>query len=102
MPLEEGVLTIIMFCFYGLILCVLLIVISMTIRKEKKDRTPYIFMILHLIFLVFAGTQLFGAISNNPNHPMASEEMSIKLTISTLVWVFGMAFFMLGLLRFNK
>jgi hypothetical protein len=70
-------------------------------KKRKPFRMAYTLVIGFLLFFSFAVSQAIRAISFDVNHPMASEEISLRLGISGVLWAISMLFLILGLIKFS-
>jgi hypothetical protein len=70
-------------------------------KKRKPFRMAYTLVIGFLLFFSWAASQAINAISFDVNHPMASEEISLRLGISGVLWAISMLFLTLGLIKFS-
>lgn len=55
-----------------------------------------------MLFVSVAIYFFIKAISFDFNHPMASEEISLQIGISGVVWALGMICLLIGLFKFSK
>lgn len=80
----------------------LIIVLFMLISKKRKShRAAYGLILCHLLLFSLAVYQALGAIRFDGNHPMASEEISLRLGITGVIWANSMVFLILGLMKFS-
>jgi hypothetical protein len=77
---------------------VLLLLIS---KKRKSYRVAYGLVMCHLILFSVAVYQALRAINFDVDHPMASEEISLRLGITGVLWAISMIFLILGLIKFS-
>lgn len=70
-------------------------------KKGKANRLAYGFVIGFLAFFGWAVSHALDAISFNVGHPMASEEISLRLGTAGVLWGVSMLFLMAGLVRFS-
>jgi hypothetical protein len=70
-------------------------------KKGKSYRMAYGLVIGYLVFFSWAVSQALKAISLDVNHPMATEEISLKLGIAGVLWAISMVFLVLGLMKFS-
>ncbi|WP_102275287.1 hypothetical protein [Cytobacillus massiliigabonensis] len=77
---------------------VLLLIFS---KKRKSLRLAYSFVIGYLIFFSWAVKQALHAISFDVDHPMASEEISLRLGLAGILWAVSMLFFVLAMIKFS-
>lgn len=80
-------------------IAVLLLLFS---KKRKTFRMAYALVIGHLVFFSWAVNQALNAISFDVNHPMASEEISLRLGITGVLWAISMVFLVIGLIKFSN
>ncbi|WP_191273013.1 hypothetical protein [Neobacillus kokaensis] len=79
-------------------IAVLLLLFS---KKRKSFRTAYSLVLGFLLFFSGAVGQALNAIRFDVNHPMASEEISLRLGMAGVLWAVSMVFLVLGLIRFS-
>jgi hypothetical protein len=77
---------------------VLLLLLS---KKRKSYRVAYGLVMCHLILFSLAVYQALRAINFDVDHPMASEEISLRLGITGGLWAISMLFLILGLIKFS-
>jgi hypothetical protein len=70
-------------------------------KKRKSLRMAYGLVVGYLVFFSWAVSQALNAISFDVNHPMASEEISLRLGIAGVLWAISMLFLVLGLIKFS-
>jgi uncharacterized membrane protein YbhN (UPF0104 family) len=101
MPLEQEVMGLLI----GGVSIVMGIAIFVTVflwMKNKKKSTGYIWTLLHLLLISVAAYFVLKAIAFDYNHPMASEEISLQIGISGVVWAFSMICLVIALFSFSK
>jgi len=89
---------------FSIIMGITLIVVLLLLfsKKRKSFRLAYGLVIGHLIFFSLSVSQALNAISFDVNHPMASEEISLRLGVTGVLWAISMAFLVLGLIKFSN
>lgn len=102
MPMEEETMGLLIGGF-SIIMGITFIVVLLLLfsKKRKAYRMAYGFVMGYLVFFSWAVSQALKAISFDVNHPMASEEISLRLGITGILWAISMVFFVLGLLFFS-
>ncbi|WP_404332294.1 hypothetical protein [Mesobacillus maritimus] len=68
----------------------------------KNKRSGYIWTFLHLLFVSIAVYFALTGMAFDFNHPMASEEISLQIGISGVVWALSMLCFVIALFSFSK
>ena len=71
-------------------------------KKRKSPSMAYGLMIGYLIFFSWAVSQALHAISFDVNHPMASEDISLRLAITGILWAISMIFLVLSIIKFSS
>ncbi|WP_052427530.1 hypothetical protein [Neobacillus niacini] len=102
MPMEQETMGMLIGGF-SIIMGITFIVVLLLLfsKKRKSFRTAYGLMIGYLIFFSWSVSQALNAISFDVNHPMASEEISLRLGIAGILWAISMLFLSLGLIKFS-
>jgi hypothetical protein len=101
MPLEEGVVGWLIGGFsivMGLVLLTLLLLWS----KNRKNRSAYAWIVLHLLFFSLAIYFSLKAISFDYQHVMASEENSSQMGIAEIIWALSMVCLVIGIFKFSN
>lgn len=102
MPMEEGTLGLLAGIFYLIVFGLFVFVLALLFSKKyRKLKIPYTLLIWHLTFLALAGNLLLDAFSFDSHHPMASEEITLRLAFAGGLWVLSMFFFALSILKFS-
>lgn len=101
MPLEEEVIGLLIGGFSIIMGIAFLTVLFLCIRN-KGNRAAYLWTLLHLLFFSIAANFALKAISFDYNYPMASEEISLQIGISGVVWTLSMLCLIVGIFHFSK
>jgi hypothetical protein len=102
MPMEQETMGLLIGGFSIIIGVSFMIVLVLLFSKKRKPfRMAYTMVIGFLLFCSWAVSQAIKAISVDVNHPMASEEISLHLGISGVLWAISMFFLVLGLIKFS-
>jgi hypothetical protein len=103
MPMEQETMGMLIGGF-SIIMGITFIVVLLLLfsKKRKSFRMAYGLVMGHLIFLSWAVSQALNAINFDVNHPMASEEISLRLGTAGVLWAFSMLFLVLSLIRFSN
>ncbi|MDQ1002615.1 hypothetical protein QFZ28_003015 [Neobacillus niacini] len=102
MPMEQETLGLLFGGFSIVMGITFMIVLRMLFSKKRKSfRVAYGLIMCHLILFSLAVYQALRAISFNGNHPMASEEVSLRLGMTGVLWAISMVFLILGLIKFS-
>ncbi|WP_394190551.1 hypothetical protein [Paenisporosarcina quisquiliarum] len=80
----------------------IVVILLMFSKKRKPFRVAYGLVIGFFVFFSWAISQALNAISFNVNHPMASEEISLRLGIAGVLWAVSMLFLLFGLISFSS
>ncbi|MRH43266.1 hypothetical protein GH741_11300 [Aquibacillus halophilus] len=70
--------------------------------KNKNNSLGYIWTLLHLLLVSVAIYFALKGIAFDYNHPMASEEISLQMGISGVVWALSMICLVIALFNFSK
>lgn len=102
MPMEQETMGLLIGGF-SIVMGITFIVVLLLLfsKKLKSFRTAYGLVIGHLVIFCWAVSQALNAISFDVNHPMASEEISLRLGITGVLWAISMVFLVLGLIKFS-
>lgn len=102
MPMEQETMGMLIGGF-SIIMGITFIVVLLLLfsKKRKSFRMAYGLVMGHLVFFSWAVSQALNAISFDVIHPMASEEISLRLGITGVLWAISMVFLVLGLIKFS-
>ncbi|MFB4166889.1 hypothetical protein [Virgibacillus sp. JSM 102003] len=101
MPLEEGVMGLLIGGF-AIIMGITILVIVLLWVKNKNNRVGYISTLLHLLLVSVAVNFALKAIAFDYNHAMASEEISFQIGIAGVVWALSMICLVIALFSFSQ
>ncbi len=101
MPFEEEVVNLII---GGLIIVIGMAILTTVLLwwKTRNNSFAYICTLMHFLLFSFSIYFLLKAISFNYDHPMASEEISLRIGISGVVWALSIFCLLMGLVKFSK
>lgn len=103
MPIEQETTGMLIGGFSIIIGLTLIVVLLLFFSKKRKVyRTVYGWMIGYLIFFSWAVSQVLNAKSYDVNHPMASEEISLRLEIAGVLWAISMLFLLFSIIKFSS
>lgn len=103
MPMEQETMGMLIGGFSIIMSIVFIVVILLMFSKKRKSfRVSYGLIIGFFVFFSWAISQALNAISFEVNHPMASEEISLRLGIAGVLWAVGMFFLLFGLINFSS
>jgi hypothetical protein len=80
----------------------IVVILLMFSKKRKPFRVAYGLVIGFFVFFSWAISQALNAITFDVNHPMASEEISLRLGIAGVLWAVSMFFLLFGLINFSS
>ncbi len=101
MPLEQGVIEMLMIGFSVVMGIAILTLLLLWLRK-KNNSSAYAWSLLHLLFLSVAACFFIKAISFDYEHVMASEENSFHIGIAGIIWFFSMVCLIMGIIKFSN
>ncbi len=103
MPMEQETMGLLIGGF-SIIMGITFIVVLLLLfsKKRKAFGMAYGFVMGHLVFFSWAVSQALNAISFDVNHPMASEQISLRLGITGVLWAISMLFLVIGLVKFSN
>lgn len=101
MPLEQETISL-MIGGYSIVMCITILTILLLWYKNKMFRTGYVWTLIHLGLFSAAIYFFLDILNSDYNHPMASEENSLRLGISGVIWALSMCSFLVALLQFSK
>ena len=70
--------------------------------KSKDNNIAYGSVIFHFVLLSIALYVFLEAITFNIDHPMASEEISLRMGVAGVTWAVSMLSLLIGLIGFSK
>ncbi|SET17900.1 hypothetical protein SAMN05216389_106188 [Oceanobacillus limi] len=101
MPLEQGVIELIIVGVSIFIGISVVFTLYLWI-KNRNLRTGYLFVLLHFVIFSFSIYFLIKAISFDYMHPMASEEISLEIGISGVLWAGSIVCLIYGIMQLSK
>lgn len=102
MPMEQETMGLLTGGFTVIMAITFIVVLSLLfLKKNRPFRVAYGFIVGFLVFFSLAIYQALQTLRFDINHPMASEEISLRLGVAGLLWAVSMLFFVAGLLGFS-
>ena len=101
MPLEEGVLELLIGGF-SVVMGIAILVLMLLWLQKKNNSSAYVWTLLHLLFFSVAVYFFIKAISFDYEHVMASEENSLQIAIAGIIWAFSMVCLIIGIFKFSN
>lgn len=101
MPLEEE-MTRMLIGGFSFVMGIALVSILFLWFRNKNQHVGYGWTILHLLLCSLAIFMVIDTLDSDYNHPMASEENSLRLGISGIIWACSMISLLVGILFFSK
>ncbi|WP_175631835.1 hypothetical protein [Virgibacillus siamensis] len=101
MPLEQEVMGLLIGGFSIVMGITILITVFLWV-KNKNHSLGYIWTLLHLLLFSVATYFALKAIAFDYTHPMASEEISLRIGISGFVWALSMICLVMALFSFSR
>lgn len=103
MPLEQELPNLLITGFIFIILLFAISTIALWVRRKGKS-IPYILILMHLILLSTAFYFFMNAITLelDYNHPMASEENSLHISIASGFWALSMLSLFVAIFKFTN
>ena len=98
MPLEQEVMGLLI----GGFSFVMGVAILVTVFLWVNNNSGFIWILMHLLLVSVAIYFMLKAISSDYNHPMASEEISLQIGVSGVVWALSMICFIIALFSLSK
>ena len=101
MPLEKEVVNLLI---GGFIIVIGIAVLTSLLLWLKTRNNSFAYTCTLLHFLLFSVSIIFfiKAISFDYDHPMASEEISLRIGISGVVWALSILCLLMGIVKFSK
>jgi hypothetical protein len=100
MPLEEGVLGLLIGGF-SVVMGITILVLMLLWLLKKNNSSAYVWTLLHLLFFSVAVYFFIKAISFDYEHVMASEENSLQIAIAGIIWAISMVCLIIGIFKFS-
>lgn len=101
MPMEQETLGLVVGGF-SVVLSLMILATLYLWFKNKSNNVAYISVLSHLVLLSTAIFFLVKAISFDFDHPMASEEISLRIGLSGIIWTASMICLVLGLFKLSN
>ena len=101
MPLEEGILEVLMIGF-SVVMGIAILVLLLLWLQKKSNGSAHVWTLLHLLFFSVAAYFFIQALSFDYEHVMASEENSFQLGIAGIIWFFSMVCLLMGIFKFSS
>lgn len=101
MPLEQEVKGLLIGGFSIVIGITILITVFLWI-KNKGNSLGYMWILLHLLLFSTATYFAVKAVAFDYSHPMASEEISLQIGVSGVIWALSMLCLVFALFCFSK
>ena len=101
MPLEEGLLELLVGCFSFVMGMAILTIVFIWFRN-KRYTAAYVWTVLHLLLFSTSIFFILNAVSFNYQHPMASEENSFNIGVSGVIWFSSLICLIIGIFKFSK
>ena len=101
MPMEQETIGMLVGGF-SLIVGLMVLVTLFLWTRNKGNSLAYASVIFHFILLSVALYFFLKAINFNVDHPMASEEISLRMGVSGIVWAGSMICLLIGLIKFSQ
>ncbi|MCZ8537088.1 hypothetical protein M9R32_07850 [Paenisporosarcina quisquiliarum] len=80
-----------------------IVVLWLIFSKERKSfKVAYAWVLGFFVFFSLAISQALQTLRFDMNHPMASEEISLRLGITGVLWAISMLFLLVGLSKFSS
>lgn len=103
MPMEQETMDMLIGGFsIIMVLAFIVVILLMFSKKRSSFKVAYGLVIVSFIFCSCAISQLLNAMTFDFNHPMASEEISLRLGIAGVLWAVSMLFLLFGLTNFSS
>ncbi|MCM3587753.1 hypothetical protein M3182_18640 [Mesobacillus maritimus] len=101
MPLEQEVMVLLIGGF-SIVMGIVMLVVVFLWMINKNNNLGYIWILLHLLLVSVAMYFALKSITFDYKHPMASEEISLQLGVSGVVWALSMICLTIALFSFSK
>ncbi|MGM0878244.1 MAG: hypothetical protein ACQEWV_26940 [Bacillota bacterium] len=101
MPLEQEVIGMLIGGF-AIVMGIAILTTLVLWLKNKNNSSGYVWTLLHFLFFSVAIYFSLMAMSFDYNHPMASEEISLQIGVSGVVWTVSMICLLIGIFSFSR
>lgn len=101
MPMEQETMGLLIGGF-TLVVGVMILTTVFLWMKNKSNHLAFVSFLSHFILLSAAASIFIQAISFNAGNPMASEEISLRLGISGLIWAMSMFCLLTGFIQLSS
>lgn len=101
MPMEQETLGLLVGGFSS-VFGIMVLTTLLLWHRSSTNNTAYAAVLAHFLFLSIALYFLLKAITFNVDHPMASEEISLRFGISGIIWSLSMVCLLIGLIKFSS
>ena len=101
MPMEQETISMLISGF-SIVMGITVIITIFLWMKNKRQSGAYIWLFLHFSLFSVAVYFSLQAISFDYHHPMASEEISLRLGGTGIFWALSMISLLLGIFNFSK
>ena len=103
MPMEEETMGMLIGGFSIVMGISFIVVLWLMFSKERKlFKVAYAWILGFFVLFSLAISQALKTLSFDTNHPMASEEISLHLGITGVLWAISMLFLLAGLSKFTS
>ncbi|GCD84287.1 hypothetical protein [Parageobacillus thermoglucosidasius] len=101
LPLEEEVMNMLIGGFSTIMFIAIITVIFLW-RRNHAQRAAFLWILVHFVSFSIAVYLALKAISFDINHPMSSEEISLLLGESGVLWGGSMICLLVGIFKLSK
>ena len=101
MPMEQETLGL-MIGGFSVVVSLMILATLYLWFKNKRNNAAYLSVLSHLVLMSIALFFLIKAISFDFNHPMASEEISLRIGLSGIIWTASMICLVIGLFKLSN
>ena len=88
-----------LFLLVGFTVVAILSFIALLVLFIRSHNLNLLFFVVQLIFLILTFKYLFGLITVPDNHPMLTEECSLRVGLAGVCWACSMRFMFIGIFR---
>lgn len=91
-----------LFLLVGFTAVAILSFVALFVLFIRYRNLNLLFFLVQLLFLILAFRYLFGLITVADNHPMLTEECSLRVGLAGICWAFSMLFMFIGIYRITR
>ena len=91
-----------LFLLVGFTIVAILSFVALLVLFIRSRNLNLLYFLVQLLFLVLTFTHLFGLITLAGNHPMLTEECSLRVGLAGVCWAFSMLFMFIGIYRLTR